>query len=209
MLAGLAVYLRGARTEGDLTPGGLRRPPQWGPTSAGVIVRPKNRNTGRIETLSPSGLTASLVRSFDDRKEPAQFAESWLPMHVRIVDESGQATDAYSFLRAIDEKEESALRPFKNADGSDALCPFCSAPEALVLADDECLHACETCDRHWYIDESGNALPADRCPVCESPDVKLDDDSNARACGACGHRFFFDGLTYVDPATVESDGESC
>ena len=163
-----------------------------------------------VSVCKRAGFTPFFQRSFDDVSEAARFADSWRPMHVTIHDESGQALDPSDFIRCKGKPSESALRPFKNADGADVLCPFCGAPEGPILADDDLLHACETCDRAWYIDESGNVLPADRCPACESSEVRLDDDG-ARTCGACAHRFFFDGLTYVDPATVatESDGDEC
>ncbi|MBI3834083.1 MAG: hypothetical protein HY287_07105 [Planctomycetes bacterium] len=155
-----------------------------------------------------AGMTATWVKSFDDPSEAATFAESWLPMHVSVT-ESDRPIDLYDFLQRARSKE-TAIRPFQNADGSDALCPFCGQPETPIFCDDECLQACETCDRHWHIDADGNVLPADRCPACESDSITFFEDGRRR-CGACGHAFFFDGLTYVDPATVEceSDGESC
>jgi Zn finger protein HypA/HybF involved in hydrogenase expression len=164
-----------------------------------------------VSVAKREGLSPFFQRSFDDPKEAARFADSWRPMHVTIHDESGQALDPSDFIRCKGKPKESALRPFKDAEGADALCPFCGATETPILADDECLHACATCDRAWYIDDGGNALPADRCPTCESPEVSVDGDSDARTCGACGHAFFFDGLTYVNPATVatESDGAEC
>ena len=125
--------------------------------------------------------------------------------------DSGEPIDAADYPMVESEPKEPALRPFKNPDGSDAVCPFCGAVEALILADDELLHACDTCDRAWYIDETGDVLPADRCPSCESESVTVFEDGRRR-CEGCGHAFFFDGLTYVDPATVESeesDGAEC
>jgi ribosomal protein S27AE len=162
-----------------------------------------------VSVAKREGLSPFFQRSFEDVSEAARFADSWLLMHVTIDDESGQAVDVYSFLKNH-KPRESALRPFKDADGADALCPFCGAPEAVILADDECLHACDTCDRAWYVDDDGNVLPADRCPACESDSITVFEDGR-RLCGRCGHAFFFDGLTYVDPATVstESDGDAC
>jgi len=162
-----------------------------------------------VSVAKREGLSPFFQRSFDDFSEAARFVDSWLPMHVAIRDESGQAVDIYSFLKTHKPKE-SALRPFKDADGADALCPFCGVPEAVILADDECLHGCGECDRHWYIDSDGKVLPADRCPACESDSITVFEDGR-RLCGQCGHAFFFDGLTYVDPATVatESDGDEC
>ena len=130
-------------------------------------------------------------------------------MHVAIRNEAGQAIDPYTFISGS-KPNESALRPFKNADGSDQVCPFCGAAEAIIIAEDELLHACDTCDRVWYIDSDENVLPADRCPACESESITVFEDGR-RLCGQCGHAFFFDGLTYVDPATVptERDGDEC
>ena len=161
-----------------------------------------------VSVCKRAGFTPFFQRAFEDVSEAARFADSWRPMHVTIHDESGQAFDPSDFIRCKGKPSASALRPFKNADGSDALCPFCGAPEAIILADDNLLHACDTCDRVWYIDEAGNVLPADRCPACESESVTVFEDGRRR-CGACGHAFFFDGLTYVDPSTVESDGDEC
>ena len=162
-----------------------------------------------VSVCKRAGFTPFFQRSFDDVSEAARFVESWLPMHVAIRNEAGQAIDPYTFIRAS-KSDGPALRPFQNADGSDRLCPFCGAAEAVILADDELLHACDTCDRTWYIDNDENILPADRCPACESESVTVFEDGR-RLCGQCGHAFFFDGLTYVDPATVptESDGAEC
>jgi hypothetical protein len=98
-----------------------------------------------VSVTKKPGLTASFERSFDDANEAARFAESWLPMHVRVVD-SGKEIDVSSFLYSV-RRKESALRPFQKADGSDETCPFCDAPETPILADDELLHACGVCDR--------------------------------------------------------------
>ena len=160
-----------------------------------------------VSVSKRAGFTPFFQRSFDDVSEAARFVESWLPMHVAIRNESGDAIDPYTFIRGS-KSNESALRPFQNPDGSDRLCPFCGAQEAVILADDELLHACDTCDRVWYIDADGNVLPADRCPACESESITIFEDGR-RLCGQCGHAFFFDGLTYVDPNTVESDGDEC
>ena len=163
-----------------------------------------------VSVCKRAGFTPFFQRTFDDVSEAVRFADSWRPMHVTVHDESGQALDPSDFIRCSGTPSGSALRPFKNADGADALCPFCGAPETPILADDECLHACGECDRHWYIDNDGNVLPADRCPACESDSITVFEDGR-RLCGQCGHAFFFDGLTYVDPATVEteSDGDEC
>ena len=161
-----------------------------------------------VSVTKKPGLTASFERSFDDANEAARFAESWLPMHVRVTD-AGNEIDVSSFLYSV-RRKESALRPFENADGSDETCPFCDAPETPILADDELLHACGVCDRCWYVDEEENVLPADRCPTCDSDLITVFDDGR-RLCGACGRKFFFDGCSYVDPATVETEsaGEPC
>ena len=159
-----------------------------------------------VSVAKREGLSSIFQRSFEHVSEAARFAESWLPLHVTIRDESGQPIDVHSFIRQS-KANESALRPFKNADGSDALCPFCVASETPILADDELLHACETCERCWYVDEEQNILPADRCPVCESDRITVFEDGR-RLCGACNHKFFFNGLTYVDPQTVESEVQS-
>ncbi len=170
-----------------------------------------------VSVCKREGFTPFFQRCFEDVSEAARFADSWRPLHVTVHDESGRALDPSDpsglrtgFIRCKGKPSGSALRPFKNADGADALCPFCGAPETPILADDDLLHACDTCDRVWYIDEAGNVLPADRCPSCESDSVTVFEDGRRR-CGACGHAFFFDGLTYVDPATVptESDGDEC
>ena len=164
-----------------------------------------------VSVAKRQGFTPFFERSFDAVSDAARFVESWLGCHVTIRNESGQTIDPYAFLRSS-KVDGAGLLPAENADAPSAeaddgesgpLCPFCGAPEAIILADDELLHACDTCDRAWYIDSDGNVLPADRCPACESPDVAVDDDG-ARTCAACGHRFFFDGPTYVDPSTVES-----
>ena len=160
-----------------------------------------------VSVCKRAGFTPFFQRSFDDVSEAARFVESWLPMHVAIRNESGEAIDPYTFIRG-NKSDGPALRPFQNPDGSDKVCPFCGAAEAVILADDELLHACDTCDRTWYIDNDENVLPADRCPACESESVTVFEDGRRR-CGACGHAFFFDGLTYVDPNTVESDGAEC
>ena len=159
-----------------------------------------------VSVSKRAGLTPFFQRSFDDVSEAARFADSWRPMYVTIHDESGQALDASDFIRRKGKPSESA----KDADGAAVFCPFCGAPETPILADDDLLHACETCERDWYIDETGNVLPADRCPACESESIAVFEDGRRR-CGQCGHAFFFDGLTYVDPATVptESDGDEC
>jgi ribosomal protein L37AE/L43A len=159
-----------------------------------------------VSVSKREGLSPFFERCFDDVSEAARFAESWLSMHVTIRDEAGQTIDPYTFMRGIN-SDGSAVLPFKNTDGSDAICPFCGAPEAVILADDGLLHACDTCDRAWYIDSDENVLAADRCPACESPDVAVG-EQGARTCGACGHRFFFDGLTYVDPASVAVESEA-
>ena len=163
-----------------------------------------------VSVCKRAGFTPFFQRSFEDVSEAARFADSWRPMYVTIRDESGQALDPSDFIRCKGKPSGSALQPFKNADGADVVCPFCGAAEGPILADDDLLHACETCDRHWYIGSDGNVLPADRCPACESAQVTTD-ERGAKVCGACGHDFFFDGLTYVDPATVatESDGDAC
>jgi len=160
-----------------------------------------------VSVSKRAGFTPFFQRSFDDVSEAARFVESWLPMHVTIADEAGQTIDPYTFIRGS-KADGPTLRPFQNADGSDRLCPFCGAPEAIILADDELLHACDTCDRVWYIDDDGNVLPADRCPACESESITTFEDGR-KLCGQCGHAFFFDGLTYVDPNSVESDGDEC
>lgn len=160
-----------------------------------------------VSVSKRAGFTPFFQRSFEDISEAARFVESWLPMHVAIRNESGETIDPYTFIRGS-KSNESALRPFKDADGADVVCPFCGAPETPILADDDLLHACATCDRVWYIDNDGNVLPADRCPACESESITVFEDGR-RLCGQCGHAFFFDGLTYVDPNTVESDGVEC
>jgi hypothetical protein len=162
------------------------------------------------------GLTPSLQRTFEDVSEAARFVESWLPMHVTIHDETGQPLDAYGFLRCHREPKETQAELYAGDAGdldppgapTGDPCPFCGAPESPILADDECLHACALCDRHWYVDHQGNVLPADRCPICESDSITIFEDGR-RLCSACGHGFFFDGLTYVDPKTVETEGDEC
>lgn len=161
-----------------------------------------------VSVCKRAGFTPFFQRSFDDVSEAARFADSWRPMHVTIADESGQALDPSDFIRCKGKPNDSALRPFTDADGAAVACPFCGAAETPILADDDLLHACEACERDWYIDADGNVLPADRCPACESESVTVFEDGRRR-CGACGHAFFFDGLTYVDPNTVESDGDEC
>ncbi len=153
-----------------------------------------------VSVAKREGLSPFFERSFDDVSEAARFAESWSGMYVTVRDESGQPINPYSLIRA-NQPGEPGLLPDESAADPGPLCPFCGAPEAVILADDELLHACEVCDRAWYIDEDENVLPADRCPSCESPDVAVDDDG-ARTCAACGHRFFFDGRTFVDPTSV-------
>ncbi len=159
-----------------------------------------------VSVCKRAGFTPYFQRSFDAVSDALRFAESWFPMHVTIHDESGKAMDPCDFIRA-NKATEPALQPVGSADGSDALCPFCSAAEAIILADDDLLHACDTCDRVWYIDADGNVLPADRCPTCDSDAITVFEDGRRR-CGGCGHAFFFDGLTYVDPATVECEVQS-
>jgi len=157
------------------------------------------------------GLSPCFERSFDDPGEALRFAFDWTGSAHVTIDHAGQVVTPNAFRAVVAvATRDSAMRPFKDANGADVVCPFCSAPETPILADDDLLHACDTCDRVWYIDQPGNVLPADRCPACESSDVSVD-DRGARTCGACGHAFFFDGLTYVDPATVEteSDGDEC
>ena len=102
-----------------------------------------------VSVCKRAGFTPFFQRSFDDVSEAARFADSWRPMHVTIHDESGQALDPCDFIHSKGKPSGSALRPFKNADGTDALCPFCGAPETPILADDDLLHACDTCDRVW------------------------------------------------------------
>jgi len=160
-----------------------------------------------VSVSKRAGFTPFFQRSFDAVSDAVRFVESWLPMHVTIRNQAGEAIDPYTFIRGS-KSNESALRPFQNSDGSDKVCPFCGAPETPILADDDLLHACETCDRAWYIDDGGKVLPADRCPACESDSITVFKDGRRR-CGACGHAFFFDSLTYVDPSTVESDGDEC
>ena len=144
-----------------------------------------------VSVSKREGLSPFFERSFEDVSEAARFAESWLPMHVVIRNESGQPIDLYSLIHAGE-----PAQPVR-ADES-GHCPFCGAAETPILADDECLHACAQCDRHWYIDADQNVLAADRCPSCEAAEVLVSDEG-IRACGACGREFFFDGLTYVDP----------
>jgi hypothetical protein len=165
-----------------------------------------------VSVAKREGLSPFFQRSFDDPGAALRFAFDWTGSAHVTIGHAGQALSPNDFRTVVaGAGRDSALRPFQDASGADTLCPFCGATETPILADDECLHACATCDRAWYIDDDGNVLPADRCPTCESPDIAVDDDSDARTCGACGHRFFFDGLTYVDPATVatESDGAEC
>jgi hypothetical protein len=63
-----------------------------------------------VSVCKRAGFTPFFQRSFDDVSEAARFVESWLPMHVAIFDESGQAIDPYTFIRG-NKSNESALRP--------------------------------------------------------------------------------------------------
>ena len=89
-----------------------------------------------VSVCKREGFTPFFQRSFDDLSEAARFADSWRPLHVTIHDESGQALDPSDFIRCKGKPSESALQPFKNADGADVVCPFCGAPETPILADD-------------------------------------------------------------------------
>ena len=152
-----------------------------------------------LDALPPDEVSF-VLRSID----PVQWAEAYM---IRTSRNSPTLSDHWHAIRAAFLGREACRidgNGLPEKDGSDAVCPFCGAPEASILADDECLHSCEACERTWYIDEIDNVLPADRCPVCEVPEIEVD-EQGARTCGGCGHRFFFDGLTYVDPATVEAE----
>jgi len=156
-----------------------------------------------VSVCKRAGFTPFFQRSFESVSDVLGFVESWRGFHVTIQSESGPTMTPCEFIRA-NKADEPAMQPPADGTGDKAVCPFCGAAETPILADDDLLHACETCGRDWYIDDDGNVLPADRCPSCESPDVSVD-ERGARTCGACGHAFFFDGLTYVDPATVEAE----
>ena len=85
-----------------------------------------------VSVSKRAGFTPFFQRSFEDVSEAARFVESWLAMHVTIRNEAGQTIDPYTFIRGS-KSSESALRPLKNADNSDRVCPFCGAPEAIIL----------------------------------------------------------------------------
>jgi ribosomal protein S27AE len=137
--------------------------------------------------------------------------------HVGSFSHESDAVDAILAIWDSEHPGAESAEPDPESGESNAvhqalgeICPFCgeSLDEYVTLSDDECLHACALCDRHWYVDRQGNVLPADRCPACESDSVTVFEDGRRR-CGACGHGFFFDGLTYVDPETLERDGDAC
>jgi len=154
-------------------------------------------------------LTALIRKDFDDVAKAATFVREWLNVaRVTIVQDDKEIHPGELFLQAAPKETKDSSNSESVYVALGEICPFCGEDESLLLADDEYLHGCESCDRYWYVDKNDRVLPADRCPTCESSDVSVEDDG-ARTCGACGHRFFFDGLTFIDPNSMESDGDAC